>query len=541
MGRSTYSSLGSPGKLSGYLQPLKILPQFLCGFFLALYTLFFLYRALTAGLFPYPLAYAEGPVFYEAAQLFNQRFNPAALYLANTGPPFQAGIYPPLFYYLNALVMFLTGPTAIFSGRLLTGLASAYLGYSLFRIARKEEIAPGRRAGLGLSLAAALTPFATTALYTWGVLAEGTVLALCLSLSGVISIWQADTERRQKRGPRPYIQAGLLCALALLCQQTALAAPLAVFIWLSMGRRWRDMGQFAGAFFGLFLLVSLAFQLLSGDNYLRHITDYSGPSFDLGFLGSWFNYLVLTHLVLLVLAVCWVARPLVGRFERVDLWRVYFLTALLVSFTAGKAASDFNFALETLSLMSLLAWWQVGRLISLRIIWRLFSYRPQVAPIALAFMALQLLLLWHIPVWADGSKTPGSNEFEQARQVAAQVGELARRGPLLADNSGWLAATGHQTELDDPLVFGQLAQAGNWNNHLFLDRLNNGYYKSAFFEIFQPDTSETALEQAFTRNTATPFPNRFEPAALQVLLDRTKFVPFKRIGKWIFLVWKDQG
>lgn len=502
------------------------------------YTLSFLYRALVALLYPYPLAYAEGPVFYEAGQLFRQSFNPAALYLPDTGPPYLAGIYTPLFYYLNALVMALTGPTSILSGRLLAGLAALYLGYLLWRIARKEEIAPGRRARLGLSLAAAVTPFATSALYTWAVLAQGALLALCLSLSAVIGTWQADTERRQKRGARPYILAGFFCALALLCQQTALAAPLAILIWLGMSRRWREVGQFAAAFFGLFLLLSLAFQLLSGDNYLRHITAYTGFSFDLGAIWSAMDYLLITHLVLFVLAVIWVARPLVGRYEPVDLWRVYFLTALLFALISGNAMADSGYALESLCLMSLLAWWQIGRLLSLRTEWRLFSFRPHFSIIALTFMTLQFLLLWHIPVLADGSQTPGPGQFEQSQQVAAQVRELAGRGPLLAENSGWLAATGLTTDLDDPQVFGQLARQGGWDNRFFLERLNTGYYKSVFFEISQPDTSEAALEQAVTNNTAAPAPGRFEPAMLQILQDRNKFTPLKRIGKWVFLAWQ---
>lgn len=538
LGRSAFTSLGSSSNLSGYLQLFKKLPQFLCSFFLVFYSLSFLYRALIALLYPYPLAYAEGPVFYEAAQLFRQSLNPNALYLPDTGPPYLAGIYTPLFYYLNALVMFLTGPTSFLSGRLLTGLAAFYLGYSLFGIARKEEVAEGRRSGLGLSLAAAVTPFATTALYIWGVLAHGAVVALCLSLSAVIGIWQADTERRHKRGARPYIVAGFLCALALLCQQSALAAPLAILMWLGMSRRWREVGQFAGAFFGLFLLLSLAFQLLSGDNYLRHVTGYNSFSFDLGSILSAINYLVVGHFVLFVLAFCWVARPLVGRYEPVDVWRVYFLTALLFALISGKSAADFGYTLESLCLMSLLAWWQIGRLLSLRTEWRLFSYRPHFSTITLAFMSLQLLLLWHIPVLSDGAQTPGPGQFEQGQQVAAQVRELAGRGPLLTENSGWLAATSLKTELDDPLVFGQLAQQGGWNNLLYLERLNSGYYKSVFFEISQPDTSEAALEKAVTSNTAVPASGHFEPAVLQVLQDRAKFTPLKRIGKWVFLVWK---
>src|SRR5947209_16463239 len=83
LGRSTLPSLGSSGVLSGYLPILRRLPQFVGGLLLFLYTLFFVYRAIVALSFPYPLAYGEGPVFYEAGQLFHTGFNPASLYLSN--------------------------------------------------------------------------------------------------------------------------------------------------------------------------------------------------------------------------------------------------------------------------------------------------------------------------------------------------------------------------------------------------------------------------------------------------------------------------
>lgn len=507
------------------------------GFLLFLYTLFFVYRAIVALSFPYPLAYSEGPVFYETGQLFHSNFNPASLYLSNTRPPYQAGIYTPLFYYLNSLLMWLTGPTSMLGGRLLTVFSAAYLGFRLFRIARKEEVAPGRRARFGLSLAAAATPFATAALYTWGVVAEGAFLALCLSLSAVINIWHSDTERRQKRGAGTYILAGLLCALALLCQQTALAAPLAILIWLGLGLRWREAGQFAATFFGIFLLVSLVFQFLSGDNYLRHITAYTGFSFDLATIWTNFGYIVFAHLVLLVLAGAWFARPLVGRFERMDLWRIYFLVALLFGLLTGNLP-DYGYALETLCLASLLAWWQVGRFLALRTQWRILSFRPQVTPIALAFVAIQLLFLWHVPGLADSAQTPGLDRFDQSKQVAAQLRDVAGRGPLLVENSGWLAAAGLPSDLDDLFIFNQLARQNAWDDRLFMERLNTGYYKTVVFEISQPDLSEAALEKSYSANTAAPAPGHFEPAALQIIQDRAKFTPLKRIGRWVFLSWK---
>ncbi|OJV91244.1 MAG: hypothetical protein BGO39_26700 [Chloroflexi bacterium 54-19] len=507
------------------------------GLLLFLYTLFFVYRAVVALVYPYPIAYGEGPVFYEASQLFHHDFNPAFLYLANTSPPYQAAIYPPLFYYLNSLLMWLTGPTSLLAGRLLTILAAAYLGFRLFRVARKEEVAPGRRARLGLSLAAAATPFATAALYTWGVLAQGTLLAFCLSFSAVINIWQAESERRHKKGAGTYILAGFLCALALLCQQTAVAAPLAILIYLGLGLRWREVGQFIAAFFGLFLLISLVFQFWTGDNYLKHVTAFTGVTFDLGTVWSGIGYIILGHVVLLALAGAWVARPLVGRFERVDLWRIYFLIALVVALLTGNLLEN-SYALESLCLTSLLAWWQVGRLIALRTEWRIFSFRPQVAPLALTLIAAQLLFLWHVPGLADNGQTPGLDRADQAKQVASQLREVANRGPLLAENSGWLAATGLSTDLDDPRSFGELALHNAWDNRLFQGRLEAGYYKTVVFEIAQADLSEAALEKAYTANTATPAPGHFEPAAWQIIQDRTKFTPLKRIGRWVFLAWK---
>lgn len=504
---------------------------------LSLYTLFFVYRAVVALFFPYPVAYGEGPVFYETGLLYGKSFVPSAVYIANVSPPYLAGIYTPLFYYLNALTMFVTGPNSMLGGRLITVLASVYLGLRLFRAARREEVAPGRRARFSLSLAAAATPFATAALYTWGVLAQGAVLALCLSFQAASNIWQADTDRRQKRGAGTYILAGLLCALALLCQQTALAAPLAILIWLGLGLRWREFGQFAVAFLGLFLAVSLFFQFSSGDNYFRHITALTGFSFDLGVIGAWFGYILLAHLVLFGLAGVWVLRPLVGRFERVDLWRIYFLVALVFGLLTGNLLDNSN-ALESLCLMSLLAWWQVGRLLALRTEWRIFRWRPQVASLALVLVGLQLLFLWHVPGLADNNQTPGLGQFDQAAQVAAEFKDVAKRGPMVVENSGWLAATGLPTDLDDPLSFGRLARQNAWDENLFLRRFSGGYYQTVVFEIAQPDLSEAALDQAVTANTAAPAPGHFDPDILRVIQDRTRFTPLKRIGRWLFLGWK---
>jgi hypothetical protein len=417
---------GSPARRE---RPLKRLPQILCGFFIFLYALFFVYRALVALLYPYPLQYGEGAVFYEAGQLYGANFDPANLYSPNAAPPYRAAIYTPLNYYFQAAMMFVTGPRSILGGRLVTILASLYICYSLYRSARKQELAPGRRAGLGIGLAAALTPFATAALYDWGVLAKADMLAIAFSFAAVQRVWEAGQARRREARLWPYVWAGLLCALALLTKQSALAAPIAIVIWLGLERDWRVLATFVGSLAGSLAVIGLGFQVATGGAFFRHIVTYNSQPYDLDFLGAALNYLLWTHIVMLVLAAFWVARPLIGRFERVDLWRIYFLAALAVSFSAGKVGADYNYYIESLCLMALLAWWQIGHLMALRSEWRLGPVRLPVATIALIFMVIQLFQLHHIPILAEGSNTPTPADFDQSAQVAAQVRELAGQGP----------------------------------------------------------------------------------------------------------------
>ncbi len=531
------SALVSSGSAFRRERPLKKLPQILGGFFIFLYTLFFLYRVAIAWFYPYPLQYGEGAVFYEAGQLYQNNFSPASLYSPNLNPPYQAAIYGPVYYYLEAFTMFITGPRSLFGGRLITLLASLYIGVTLYRVARRQELASGRRAGLGIGLAAALTPFATAALYDWGVLAKADILAIAFSLGAVVQVWRADFDRRREAGTGPYVFAGLLCVLALLTKQSALAAPIAILIWLGLGRRWRDLAGFLGTLVAGLVVIGLAFQLATDGYFFRHIVTYNSQPYDLDFLGAALNYLLWTHAVLLLLALVWVARPLVGRFERVDLWRIYFFTALLVSFSAGKVGADYNYYIESLCLMSLLAWCQAGRLLALRPIGRYGPLRVPLGTVAIILMVIQLFQLHHIPILADGSNTPTSADFDRSDQVAALVRELNGSGPLLAEDSGWQATQGFATDLDDPFVFGQLAQDGSWNSRAFLEKLNTGYYRSVFFEISQPDMSEEALDKAVQDGSASPFPRRFEPTVLKILQDRTKFVPYRRVGRWLFLTW----
>ncbi len=516
-------------------RPLKQLPQILCSVFIFLYFLFFVYRVGVALFYPYPLEYGEGLVFYESGQLWRDGFNPTSLYPLNDLPPYRFANYSPLFFYLQALIMSLTGPTAILAGRLISVLASFFLGGLLYRVTRQIEIAPGQKAGPILALAAALTPYATAALYFWGVIAKTDLLAIALSLAGVSAIWKADLESRSWQA---YAGAGLLCGLALLTKQSLVAAPATIVIWLGLRRQWQALMAFGFSLGGLVGGIALFFQIVTGGAFYTHLVPYNTQPFDGDYLRVNLQYFLQTHLLLLILALIWVARPLIWRKERFDLWSLYFLVAFAASFSVAKFGAAINYYIESLCIVALLAWWQLGKFIALRSTLRLKKISLKLSSLIFWLMVLQLLYLHHIPNLDERAFTPTGADFAQASQIATTLVELSRRGPILTEDSGWQAALGIQTDMDDPFTFGQAARQGVWDDRRFVANIQKGYYRSVLFEIYQEDRSEAELDKAVNNGTAQPYPERFAPNVLGVLLDRNKYVPYKRSGRWLFLVWK---
>jgi hypothetical protein len=372
-------------------RPWQRLPQILIGSLIALYIIFFVVRVLS-GLFSVtPSGSLEASVFDHARQLFRYNFDPNWLYTPNNIPPVQEVRYPPLFYYLHALTMFVTGETALWGGRLLTLLSSIYLGVTLYRVARREELVTGRPAGYAISAAAALTPFGTLALYNAGTLATPDVLAVALSFGAAAQIWIGDLNRR-KQPTGGFVLAGILCALALLTSGASVAATLAIFLFLGLNLRWRDVGLFLAGLLPLLLVAGVGLQFATGGNFWQHLFGYN--SFGFNFLTAEWSYFFLNHFILLGLALFWLVRPFIQRFERPDLWRYYFIVALLIALFFGRTPANF---IEILALTSLLAWWQLGRLILRRPDFRLGSVRLSWVFIIMLAVLVQYLQLWHFP------------------------------------------------------------------------------------------------------------------------------------------------
>ncbi len=360
--------------------------------------------------------------------------------------------------------------------------------------------------------------------------------------------------------------AGLLCALAFFTKQSALAAPSAIFFFLALRER-RLALYFAVAFVGLTTTLVVLFQPLTDGQFFTHVVSYNGQSYEVEWLFTALGFLIGTHPVLLLFSLIYLA----GEFRLIKfwgrsnalpgIWPLYFLVALFVTLTVGKVGANLNYYIELLFIASLLSWWLLARLLAARQTLRLslddlqFIIRrsktnpkpanPQssivnrqssisYATLAMLLMFGQLVLLHHIPIVADGANTPGPLSWQPGPEVAATVRQLAARGPMLAEDSGWLAVERIPTDLDDSFVFGQLAKDGQWSQQNFLKELAGGKYKAVMLEMAVPDeTEEAELERLAQSGNYSPFPGRFSPEMLAQFKQNFKLE--KRLGKYVFL------
>jgi hypothetical protein len=338
--------------------------------------------------------------------------------------------------------------------------------------------------------------------------------------------------------------AGLLCALAVFTKQSALAAPSAIFFFLALRDR-RLALFFAVAFGGLSALFIIIFQPLTDGQFFTHVVSYNGQNFELDWLTTALGFLVGTHPVLLFFSLIYVY----GEFRAINftgvttvfpgVWPLYFITALVTTFSAGKVGSNYNYYIELLFVASLLSWWFIARLLAIRpqLPLPIAKWKLPLAGTALLLMFIQLILLHHFPLVADGSDTPGPAQWQQGETVAAEVKRLGTLGPLLAEDSGWQAIANLPADLDDSFVFGQLAQDGQWNQQNFLKELRAGRYKNVMLQISAPDdTSEAALDQLVQSGAYAPFPGRFSPEMLSFI--KQNYKPEKRFGHYLFLSLK---
>ncbi len=385
---------------------------------------------------PWSRDYGEGAVLAMAQVLAEE----GTYFTSLRDYPLVTGNYPPVFIGLVRVGMALFGP-GIFFPRLLSILATLGLVAALFLLLLRLT------ADRTLSLALAFLFLAPWFVQTWGALARVDMLALFLSVAGLLVFVHTADES----GPRRYLAFPLFW-LAFFTRQNALLAPAAVLLHLLLGEDRRAAVRAALVFLlPLLALFGLLVFVTSGEAW-RHLVTYTG-----GVEYEWprmaesygeFALITAPLLGLVLAGLFLLKRDLTRGLSR--LFLLYWLLSLLALAAIAKVGAGQNYFIEP---------WLATLLLAGVVLFRLAERWPDMR----AWRWPGLLVAALVASFAS----PGADRLPQAIRNpggARDMIELDRvvretAGPMLSENLVVLALN-RKPILLEPFGYMVIARAG---------------------------------------------------------------------------------
>ena len=372
---------------------------------------FVVYLIYAVKLFQFPFDYDQGEGFeLMDTVLFSQGQWP---YRDNDVYPFYSSNYPPLFHVITAPLVWLFGPKywtgrlVSFLGTLVTAVAIAYAVKKDAEIHRGAE-RRGEEKGRGrwwLAALAGLGFLASNYVYHVGPLFRQHMFMVMFETLAIVWLAKvvAREERSEKRNNKGLLVVMFLLLLAGYTKQLAYATVAAVFIFLFLRQPKRAVlwaVPFTAVTGLIFLWINAATDGLWLLNTVTANINPFIPAQAVGLFRQWFTL----HTIITVTAALFVVYQLY--FERLSVYTIWFVVAVLNSITAGKwGAGESYFAtaiaasliLTGLAFNRLLDWsekrganWQFALLIVIPLLWlaqagKLFhmpTHTPALAAIA---------------------------------------------------------------------------------------------------------------------------------------------------------------
>jgi hypothetical protein len=452
--------------------------------------------------YPYPRQGSEGLILYET--LLVKRG--ADIYAPITPERFISGPYPPIYYWLAALVLpdalpDLAQPGSVESifrpGRMIA-LASTLLAAVLVVLLVIFEGGHARRGRRAILLSAAGGLLGGMLLLTlpqvlvWATRFRGDMLMIAFTAAGLacVAAGAQPGQLRERWRSWSFVAAAVFFSLAFFTKQTALAGPAAAAVYLLL-RDWRSGLKWCGLMLGAVALPFLLLEIVTGHwFYLKMVVYHSLP----------LSRLTLTRLLqfalwedqwpLLVPAFAYALYRLAqlpaafksGTHRNLPLLVPLFLAASLLNLPTGAVVgADHNHLL----MLGLALCTAVGALLASLLSWAgsplSTALRPQAALLA---PLLSISLLMGYVLYTSEPATvgygpdlafPSQEEQEQLRKIALYIRET-EGNPFFSDDPGMLALAGKETPYDDPFTMTALAPSGRWDETAYRNMLREGRF-----------------------------------------------------------------
>jgi hypothetical protein len=431
--------------------------------------------------YPYALDYGEGVVWAQMVEIVADR---------GYGPIDATGTlvfhYPPAYHLLTNLVAAGFGADALAAGRLVSVLATIATAVAVGLCSTHMAKADGaRRIGWCCGLIAGLAVFSMMPVLHWSRLMRVDMLALFFSFAGLYCALRALSQ------PRAIHLAALCFVAAVFTKQTSLAPPIAVFGTMFFLHPRTALAGSASAL--IMALASLAVMIVEfGTGFLDHLILYNINTIEWERL-QWIVPMLTQHAMFIAVALFALAsriRRAFGDCRATDLHSLrqavarsatagqtlilaaYLLVASIMLLTIAKSGSSYNYFMEWLCIIALLAG------LGMRDIAILASTEGGAKPAALALLvgpalALQSLVLPDTP--RDAWRMNAARRAELDK-VAAMIAAAPK--PVISSDLALLMRAGKRPEWE-PFTFPELAVKGLWDNRPLIQRIRNGSF--AFF------------------------------------------------------------
>lgn len=427
---------------------------------------------LAAIRFPWELDYGEGIIWQQMRWIFSAKaYGPIDQF------PAIVFHYPPLYHAATSVVASALGTDELATGRaisfvctLVAALAAALIAHMLLR---DRADRPARHLA---SCIAGLLPFTCVPVIAWAQLMRVDMLAVALSLFGLVASFKA-LER-----PRLIYVASLLFVAAVYTKQTSIAAPAAAFaVLLTIRPRLALQGIVASTVLGFSALLMLGW--LTDGGFYRHIFLYNVNRLDPNKL-SLIGYAIVGHVICVALAGFGAVRcvsNLRSRYSnfsrlksasttdaRLLIALAYWAITTPMMLLIAKTGSNVNYFLEWFFAVGIFAALGIEegshiRSVALR---KLFVLG---VPLSLATQALL----------ASNSPYDSDAHGPRARQLELLSSRVrAADKPIISDDMVLLLRNGREV-LWEPSIFAELASTGAWDQRPFVERIHRQEF--AFF------------------------------------------------------------
>jgi len=389
-------------------------------------------------------------------------------------PPWIVSSYPPLYPFLNGLLMSVTGPSLI-PGRFIATAAFIGIIATSIGILRKYSV------GISIALLSAGMMFVFPWGLRWAQVVRVDTLGIFFSILGIFFFIRSE---KSIDG----IIAALLLTAGVLTKHSLLAAPLACLLYAFFSRDRRR----AMLLILLVILIGGSYSLvnlLTGGGFFLHLFNYTANAWFIERFSAGVGEFFKATWILQVAALSAILTPGVPS-GRKSILGWYYLLANGTLLAYGFEGSDTNYYIEPLLAASLLAGLTFNSMvnsespanISLKGI-------PRSRTIAFALiLTIMILARFTNPVAFQLHRVDNSEKLQNGQWLVRLCHDVP--GNVLSEDASFPFLAGKPVPFQ-PYIMSLLQRTGKWDQSDFVDSIRQGLYSVIIMRVDLTDPYNT--------------------------------------------------